>query len=748
MRAKNLASYLDTGSMTLFAQQIVDTLGNVIAVSVHDPAGQLVWSAPDSAAGNHWSVSPFLAKRQPGPGYCERLSNKNFAYIFYLTGEKSADPIATLSIQVEPTDSSSYELAYETIRPILTCIERQLTINAELSSVRRMTAEGQKDLQLLVDMDQLDGSAGPHEILRSVLALTAEHFDVELSAVVIPNLGIQEVWPARLLEDESTSKAVMTTLGGLIAAAKMHHKVLLSDANITTRIVAGFVNPDAKVLSSPIINRKDEVIGIFVLMGATQYSKEQVRLARAVCSKIHTLTRVADQLSSEHYSRHGLLQYVANILRRYPDQSHALLYVDIDKLHVVNDTYGHLAGDEVIRRVGRIIDELASKDDAVSHLSGDKFGLFIRDCGEAKAVEKANLLLDTLHRETVEFENAEIEISSSVGIAMIPDCASDESSALNTAEIAARSAKDHGGNRSVVFRDLDVSLIQRRSDLDQVNHLQYALMQNRFVLYGQPIVSIQDNVSRLRYEILIRMLGDDGEVLPPSKFISAAERYQMMSAIDRWVINNTLEQLGQSDKTLEVNMASFSINVSAQSLAEDEFFEYIAMRISESGISPDALCFEITETAVVRNLERAQRFIRRLRKLGCRLALDDFGTGYCSFAYLKDLPVNYIKIDGVFVRDVLENPLSEAIIASMKAIANAMNAQTVAEHVENDLIIQRMRHHEIDFVQGFAVGRPVPLADILQNMDAPVMLDESIQLNGEKIGLQGQESHAPSRKAK
>ena len=731
MRAMKITSYLDAGSMTLFAGQIADTLGDVIAISVHDPEGQLVWAGPDPATADFWAVAPFLRSREPGPGYCECLSNKNYVYLFYLHCDDSETSVGTLSIQVDPSDLTSYELVHREIKPILTCIDRQLAINAELSSVRRMTEEGQKGLQLLVNMDELDGSAGPHDILRSVLALAADYFKVELAAVVLPKIGIQEVWPARLFEDKTTSKAVMTTLGGLISAAKMHRKTLLSDANIKTQVIAGLVHSDAKVLCSPIINRKDEVIGIFVLMGPTKFSKEQIRLVRAICSKINTLTRAADQLSSEHLSRHGLLRYIASVLRSYGEQSHALLYIDIDQLHVINDTHGHLAGDCVIQRVGQIIGEVANKDDAVSHFSGDRFGLFIRDSNEAKATARAEILLEALCGEKIEFENTVIEISASVGIALVPDSASNESTLLNSAEIAARSAKARGGNRCVVFVNSDASIMQRRSDLDQVNHLQYALIRNQFILYAQPIVSLSDETSGSRYEILIRMLDDEGNVLPPTKFISSAERYQMMSAIDRWVIKNTLEQLANADNVLEVNMASFSINVSAQSLADEELFEYIETRIAESGIAPDALCFEITETAIVRNLERAQRFIRRLRKLGCRLALDDFGTGYCSFAYLKDLPVHYIKIDGVFVRDILVNPLSEAIIASMKAIANAMNAQTVAEHVENDLIIQRIRQHGIDFVQGFAVGKPIPLADALLNMGESVMLDERAKLAGE-----------------
>lgn len=732
MRTGKIAKHLDTGSISVFARQIADILGNVLSVAIHDEAGQLVWAGPEANAVDFWSVSPFLRKRLPGPGFCERLSNKNFAYVFYLDGENTGSSTGTVSIQIDSSNPLSFEFAHAEIAPIIDCIDRQLSINAELSSVRRMTTEDRKGLMLLVQMDELDASAGPEDVLRSVLGLAAEHFGVELTAVVLPSLGIQATHPSRLLEDESTAKPVMTTLGSLIAAAKIHRKALLSDANITTKVVAGLQHCDPKILCSPIINAKDEVIGIFVLIGPSTFTKAQVRLARAICAKIRTLTRMADQLSSEHYSRHGLLRYIENTLQRNAGQSHALLYVDVDKLHVVNDNYGHVAGDQIVRRMSQVIDEHANQGDAVSHLSGDRFGLFVRDCDEKSAIAKAELILQAVDRDAVEHETVAIEMSASVGIVLIPDVAAGPSAALNTAEIAARSAKDRGGNRYVVFQDLDASVAQRRSDLDQVNHLQYALIQNRFVLHAQPIVSLKDENGPDRYEVLVRMLDDDDRALPPSIFMSSAERYQMMPAIDRWVIKNTLEQLAAADNMLEVNLARFSINVSAQSLADDEFLDFIEEHIAESGLSPDAICFEITETAVVRNLERAQRFIRQLRKLGCGLALDDFGTGHCSFAYLKDLPVHYVKIDGVFVRDVLENPLSEAIITSMTEIAKVLQAATVAEHVENDLIIQRMRSYGIDFVQGFAIGRPRPLDEILHDMGPPAMLENSIRSGQEK----------------
>jgi EAL domain-containing protein (putative c-di-GMP-specific phosphodiesterase class I) len=231
-----------------------------------------------------------------------------------------------------------------------------------------------------------------------------------------------------------------------------------------------------------------------------------------------------------------------------------------------------------------------------------------------------------------------------------------------------------------------------------------------------------------RCEILVRMLDEDGQILLPGEFMSAAERYQLMPALDRWVINKTLDELSNADNLLEINLAHFSINVSAQSLTDDDFLDHVIKRISESGVSPEALCFEITETAVVRNLDQAQRFIRKLRKLGCRLALDDFGTGHCSFAYLKDMSVQYIKIDGVFIRDILDNPLSEAIVSSVTNIAKVMHAYTVAEHVENDRVLQHLQQYDIDYVQGFAIARPRPLSEVLAEMGPAVLFDTTTNL--------------------
>jgi diguanylate cyclase (GGDEF)-like protein len=702
----------------------MDVFDGAVAVAVHDGEGNRVWPEDDAADSPVAFPKPKLSGRRPEPGYREKLDERHFAFLFYVQDEQSGDLLYILTVVIESDDPVSLETAHDEVKPILAIIERQAAINAELASVRQVSSEDRDGLSLLVKMDELDGSAGPESVIQSVLKLTAKHFGSRIVAVSLPQLGIHKAYPASALEDKKAAKKLRATLKALTQAARKYKKVLLSEDEAGA-VRGGKDGMPTKVLGSPIINYQDDVAGALVLIGNRTLPKDSVRLVRAICSKINSLTRSADQISSEHFSRHGLLHHMMRTMKRHPDTPHAFLYLDIDKLHVVNDSFGHMAGDQVIRRIIGIVDDLTGKSDAVSHLSGDRIGIFLRECDEAGALSKAGLVLQSIERDAIEYRGRTMSISASIGIALIPDVVRDAPAALNTAEVAARSAKDRGGGRAVVFRDLDASMMQRRSDLEQVSYLQSAFIDDRFALYAQRIQSLKEDKISNRFEILLRMVDENDQLVAPDKFLSSAERYQLMTVLDRWVIKKTLDTLGESDKALEINLASFSLNISAQSLADDDFIDYVSQSISKSGVSPDALCFEITETAVVRNLDRAQRFIRKLRKLGCRLALDDFGTGHCSFAYLKDMPVQYIKVDGVFIRDILENPLSDAIVAAMTNIASVMHAATVAEHVENDLVLQRLRHHDIDFVQGFAIDRPRPLADVIEDMEPALMIDSS-----------------------
>ena len=711
MTNSNNGIHIDPGSMTVFAAQILEALGEARAVVVRDRTGQTVWASSDATHDDAWPL-PATEESAKNGGVMLHGDDGWSAWVFDLAHSSADRRLGTISILTDSPDPEGIELVARAVGPILRCVERQIDINAELSSVRRIPAEARAGMNLLAGLDDIDETGDPQTTIRQLLVRTSEHFCARFSAVLLPARGLRLAFPERAGNDESRDRQLTSTLGSLMAKAKTHRKV--------TRTSKG----RSITLTTPIFDVTDEVIGIYVVAKKDDFSKEQIRLSRAIGAKIGALGSAPERTAAGPLSRHEFLRYVDEVVRRESSTPHAMLMVDIDKLHIVNDSFGHMAGDIAISRVHRILNDIAKHGDVAANLSGDVFGMFLRGADEDETTRRADFILKSIADETIEHEGKTTSVTASIGIALIPDVVSDAESALSTAEVAARSAKGRGGDQFVVFRQLDASVMQRRSDLDQVGRLQTALLEDRFVLFAQPIKPLQTGETAPRYEILVRMLDEDGTILPPHKFLSAAERYQMMGAIDRWVVRRTLDQLSAADNPLEIGLGSFSINVSAQSLMDKDFLSFLETQIAESGVPPDALCFEITETSIVRSLEMAQRFIARLRQLGCRVALDDFGTGYCSFAYLKDLHVHYVKVDGVFIRDILDNPLSEAIVVSLVRIADVMSAAVVAEYVETDLVIQRLRQHGVGFAQGFGIGKPQPLADVLAGIGSPIDFGE------------------------
>ena len=431
-------------------------------------------------------------------------------------------------------------------------------------------------------------------------------------------------------------------------------------------------------------------------------------------------TRLAQWLSrtvqaSRLLTRSELLDAIAAVRRREPDLLSSLAYIDADKVHAINDAFGFSAGDRALEILGDVLCEQSGPRAIVAHLTSDRFAVFMPGTDSDKAIAATQRLLRQYSLESIDDEHRSISLSASAGIASMNDVQENPEDLLIVAEVAARAAKERGGNQFAMHQDVDNSVIQRRSDVDKVGFLQMALIEDRFMLFAQKIAPLLSD-GTVKYELLTRMEDENNVISHPGEMLSAAERYHMMTALDRWVINNALTSLANAENSLEVNLCTFCINVSAQSLSDDSFLDHIETRIAETGIAADTLCFEITETSLVRNIDCAQRFISRLQRLGCKVALDDFGTGYSSFAYLKNLPVNFLKIDGSFVRDMLESPLSRAIVASIVNIASVTGATTVAEHVESDAISVALRELGVDYAQGFAVHRPEPLAGVLNNL--------------------------------
>jgi diguanylate cyclase (GGDEF)-like protein len=396
--------------------------------------------------------------------------------------------------------------------------------------------------------------------------------------------------------------------------------------------------------------------------------------------------------------------------------SHFILYLDIDRLHVINETFGMHVGDDVIISVADRMAKTLPAQALSARISGDRLAALIPNSTMEAASVIAEQIRAAAEKIVPRAGQGSFEVSVCLGVAPIGRSDNPLAHALATAEIACKAAKDRGRNRVEMFQDSDQSIIRRHTDIMVIGQLREALDSDGFRLDAQPILPLRGNYGRPRFELLIRMLGERGEIIPPGKFLSSAERYQLMPTIDRWVVRRACELLGVHSASVGEEFARFAINLSGQSLQDESFLGFVIDQLKSSGVPPAVLCFELTETATIGNLAKAQVFMRTLQELGCQFALDDFGTGVSSLAYLKDLSVNYIKIDGSFVRDAVTNARSESMIKAIAQLAKVMCMETIAEYVETDVLRVRMADLGVDYGQGFAMGKAQRLEDLLQEL--------------------------------
>jgi EAL domain-containing protein (putative c-di-GMP-specific phosphodiesterase class I) len=346
-------------------------------------------------------------------------------------------------------------------------------------------------------------------------------------------------------------------------------------------------------------------------------------------------------------------------------------------------------------------------------LGGDEFGLLLERCPVEKAVEIAEKALKVVHNYRFSWEDKSFEIGASIGVVEITPDSGNMAEVMSAADSSCYVAKDLGRNRIHVYTPDDLELSKRFGEMQWVHRITEALDDNRFILYAQKISYIGSaSGTAEHFEVLVRMSDEDGSTIPPMAFIPSAERYNLMRLIDRWVVDHTL--LTMSDSIARGNQPiTCSINLSGQSLCDDDCLSFVLQKIEEYDVDTSNICFEITETAAVANLTRATQFIDKLRARGCSFSLDDFGSGLSSFGYLKNLKVDYLKIDGSFVRDIASDPIDLAMVNSINQIGHVMGIETIAEFVEDEMILERLREIGVDYAQGYGIARPVPLDEVL-----------------------------------
>jgi diguanylate cyclase (GGDEF)-like protein/PAS domain S-box-containing protein len=455
---------------------------------------------------------------------------------------------------------------------------------------------------------------------------------------------------------------------------------------------------------APIRDRLGRITGtVLVFKDVTQLrglEREMVYLARH-----DPLTGLINRREFERRLQHCLTT------AREEERLHALFYLDLDEFKVVNDTCGHLAGDEMLKQITALLKSRLRKTDTLARLGGDEFGVLLEDTQPDRARETGHALRTTVQQFRFAWQERIFEVGVSIGFVPITPETADMAHVLSAADAACYVAKENGRNRMHEYQPDDTALAERYGEMQWIHRIHKAFAEHRFCLYHQPIVPLCPSLQGEPplCEIFIRMIDEEGRLASPAAFIPAAERYHLIGTIDRWVVHAAFVSLACRALSHE-DETCFAINLSGQSLGDDAFLEYVLEEIEVTGVAPRRVYFEITETAAVENLEQAVTFIRVLKERGCRFVLDDFGSGLSSFAYLKNLQVDFLKIDGAFVRDMVGSPVQRALVESIHQIGQVMGIRTIAESVENRATLEMLREVGVDYVQGFGIAMPEPLS--------------------------------------
>jgi diguanylate cyclase (GGDEF)-like protein/PAS domain S-box-containing protein len=477
--------------------------------------------------------------------------------------------------------------------------------------------------------------------------------------------------------------------------------------------------------------RKDgSLIDVEVSANLIPYNKE-----KAFCIVIRDITerKGAEAALKESESRlywqatHDSLTQLANrleferLVKDVIDSSnslaqHALLYLDLDQFKFINDTCGHSAGDELLCQVSILFQSEVRKTDIVARLGGDEFGILLYDCLIDKAAQIANSIREQVNKFRFAWEKKSFSISVSIGLVSVNTTGENYTDILSAADVACYFAKNSGRNRIHIYQLNDCELERQRGEMKWVSKIPIALEENRFCLYYQKIVPLDSAQTRKEhYEILLRLIDEVGNIVMPMAFIPAAERYNLMPLIDCWVISTLFEYLSELNQypfQPQINDKIYTVNLSGTSLNSDTFVAFIKEQFVKHQVEPSQICFEITETMAVANLTKTSALIQEIKTLGCHFALDDFGSGMSSFAYLKNLSVDYLKLDGHFIKNIVNDKVAAEMVEAIARIASVMEIETIAEFVEDDATLKKVKTLGVHYAQGYEIGKPSPLESI------------------------------------
>jgi diguanylate cyclase (GGDEF)-like protein len=707
-----------------YGQLLQMLLPRAHAIAIYDSLGVAVWMSDDEDAELeailHGAQSAELAEKGSiGVGFAEPLPGEQIAYFFALR-DTEGTLIGSVGMVSRETrgDSRPFTLVHGLLRPALQCLERELAAQTSIGALQRSLVVRDRDLELLLGaaQDESAGGSGTDDFAKLVQGCV-DHLGCAVGALLIPDKNIAVCRTSRDTPPRTGAEVLTRTHRQVLGWAQLHRQTLTSNVPVQS---GPFANIPYKILACPIMHGAQRVHGVLVLFkrpGEPDFDLRQVHIVELLARRVaYILMNSYDPstglLTRPAFEKRALSTLTPESLRK----DNCVIYIDLDRLHVLNENLGMHVGDEVIVRVAESIRHNLSPRMLASRISGDRFAVFVPETSMDATYDIADNMRKSFERLGVVRDRQQVEVSASFGVANVIEGHHPLSHALASAEIACKAAKDRGRNRVETYFDGDQSIVRRYTDLTLVSTVRAALLDERFRLEAQPIVPLNGGSDAPKFELLLRMSDEAGKSVPPDKFLSAAERYQLAPAIDRWVLRRTIDQLLPHAARLSERRACFAVNISGQSLGDADFAAFMENALRESKLPRGLLSFEVTETAAVANIVRAEELIRRLRELGSDVALDDFGRGLSSLTYLKTLPVTHLKIDGIFVRDAIVDDRSQAMLSAIVQLARAMKLKTVAECVESDAILQSVRALGVEYGQGFSIGRPTPLPQVLEGL--------------------------------
>ncbi len=601
----------------------------------------------------------------------------------------------------------------------------------KVSKIRRpgnggLLAAGARQLDLVcLSEEQIHQITGARNALRDVVNNCTKHLNLSFAILILRNKGItlrSESEEAPLANSQKLIRELNKRLAGCLVTA---NKGAVADLDALTDVSDFNTLIPCKCMVTPVVMDENRIEGILVFasnLDSPDFGNRECALQQAIATNVSSIVQARFDNLTGLVNRNEFEYLLEKSVSgsRSKSACHSILHLNLDDLQSVDESFGRAARDEAIRQVGLLLVGELKDVGPVARIGEDEFGIFVANCPTDQGWCIGQNIRRAISDLSIMWADQPIKLTASIGVAQMSAGSETTESALAAATIACVVAKNRGRDQVALYRHTDALMLHGRGRIQSVESIQQALRKDGFVLYCQLIKPLTSAMKTSHFEILLRGIDDQGKPVAPSEFMLHAERSRLMPAIDRWVITHSLEMLADFASRLAEEKKFFAINLSGQPICDNNFLNFVIGELARTCVPMTAVCFEVTESTAILNMKRAKKFMSVLRDKGCRFSLDDFGSGLSSFSYLKTLPIDFLKIDGQLVREIAEDPVSNAMIAAINQMSHAMGLKTIAEYVENRAIKTQLRSLGVDYGQGFWIAKPRPLTDELASLSMKV----------------------------